>query len=894
LETAGIFTTDRSFVIRSWDPWIAEATGIPTSEAVGKSLFDLFPGIASRGLAPRFVHVVENEAVEILAPAFHHYLLPCTPKTVSPNFSFMQQHVTISPIYDHGTHGTVTGAIVTIEDVTARLDRERELAQQLVSPDEATRLHAAQTLAREAAGAGSLAQAFGDSSWKVRSAAVSGFAQRSGEEITEALTMALRDQHRDLSVVNSALSALAISGKDVLPNLLEHLQSDDPDLRTYVALALGHMNDMRAEDALIEALRDADANVRYHAIEALGRLRSHAAAPALADIAASGDFFLGFAALDALGSAGDGVTARRILPLLGNEDLSEAAVEMAGRIGGEEWVGPICERLNAGNVAVGICATALARIHARLDAVCGYGHIVGCLAVAALDDAGTQRVIDAARSEEPDECMAIVVGWLPNTEAVSALVGMLDDVSVRQLAMDALVKHGAAAVEAVAGAVDSESDDTAKAAIAVLGRIGTRSVLGRLVDALGDGPDRAIVAAHALGGLGDAAAFDPLFSLLDDPLPAVRYAAVAALNSIGADALPARAIAMLRNPSPRLRESAARIAGYFGYADATEGMIELSHDSDPLVRRAALEHIAFFDDPRIPALLRASLHDGAQDIRVAAARGIARLEGIQLGRLLAEALAHEDPWVRYHAAQSTDATTDTALLVPLCAQAETDPHLPARLAAIGALGRIAHPATTRVLARLVEDEMDQIAIAALDAIGRSADKSARGTLVAALRSRNTARSLAALHAIEHAAMTDKLTSDLAHAALRTDSHELALSAVRMLGKSACDAVEIANIARLPWLREEVAAQLAIRAHIEIAHILRLLGMPDTFLQVLAIEALGRTTHPEAGIRLARFTHDDDRDLREAALLSLERIDLRAMAASPRRDRTSHTSSAAAT
>jgi HEAT repeat protein len=143
-------------------------------------------------------------------------------------------------------------------------------------------------------------------------------------------------------------------------------------------------------------------------------------------------------------------------------------------------------------------------------------------------------------------------------------------------------------------------------------------------------------------------------------------------------------------------------------------------------------------------------------------------------------------------------------------------------------------------------------------------------------------------------MTDKLTSDLAHAALRTDSHELALSAVRMLGKSACDAVEIANIARLPWLREEVAAQLAIRAHIEIAHILRLLGMPDTFLQVLAIEALGRTTHPEAGIRLARFAHDDDRDLREAALLSLERIDLRAMAASPRRDRTSHTSSAAAT
>ena len=52
----------------------------------------------------------------------------------------MQQHVTLSPIHD-GT--AVTGMVVTIEDVTTRLDREREVAQQLRSTDETTRLNAA-------------------------------------------------------------------------------------------------------------------------------------------------------------------------------------------------------------------------------------------------------------------------------------------------------------------------------------------------------------------------------------------------------------------------------------------------------------------------------------------------------------------------------------------------------------------------------------------------------------------------------------------------------------------------------------------------------------------------------------------------------------------------------
>ncbi|HEX9109292.1 MAG TPA: HEAT repeat domain-containing protein, partial [Longimicrobiales bacterium] len=214
-ETAvGVFTTDRELIIRSWDRWLEEATGIAEGDACGRPLVELFPEIEQHGLLPRLKRVVETGAVEVLAPAFHRHLIACSPRQPSAHFKHMQQHVTISPL--RGAN-EVAGAIVTLEDVTARLDRERDLAAQLRSSDEAVRLRAAQALADEGGRPALLGEVLGDRSWRVRRAASGGLAQAEDDSAVELLISAIRDGHRDPGRLNAAVTALVRSSRDVLP-----------------------------------------------------------------------------------------------------------------------------------------------------------------------------------------------------------------------------------------------------------------------------------------------------------------------------------------------------------------------------------------------------------------------------------------------------------------------------------------------------------------------------------------------------------------------------------------------------------------------------------------------------------------------------------------------------
>src|SRR5215203_6961839 len=140
----GIFTTDAGLVVQIWDAALARLTGIPADAARGKSLAELLPHLQESRLLARFRRVLDEGVVEVLAPAFHHYLIPCAPLTPAKHFDKMQQRVTIAPLRDDNE--SIAGLIVTVEDVTERLEHERELAARLAEGDEATRLDAAEIL----------------------------------------------------------------------------------------------------------------------------------------------------------------------------------------------------------------------------------------------------------------------------------------------------------------------------------------------------------------------------------------------------------------------------------------------------------------------------------------------------------------------------------------------------------------------------------------------------------------------------------------------------------------------------------------------------------------------------------------------------------------------------
>ena len=256
----------------------------------------------------------------------------------------MQQRVVVGALRD--AHRAV-GLVMSIEDVTERLERERELARKLRDGSPAARLEAVEQLAplEPTDGVGPLGMAMADDDWRVRRAVVKALAARRDEALVDAVISALRDGHRNFSLLSSALQLLTLTGVDSTKALVRLLDDPDPDLRIQAALGLGSQRHQESAAALLYALDDADPNVRFHAIESLGRLASPMAIEKLATIAESRDFYLAFPALEALVRINDPVIVPRIAPLLGDPMLGAAAAEALGQIGDEDAVGPLADAL---------------------------------------------------------------------------------------------------------------------------------------------------------------------------------------------------------------------------------------------------------------------------------------------------------------------------------------------------------------------------------------------------------------------------------------------------------------------------------------------------------------------------------------------------------------------
>jgi signal transduction histidine kinase len=116
LAPYGIFTTDIHLTVRTWNQWLVSHSGLPAEAAVGRSLLELFPDLAGRGLAERFARALEGE-VSMVSAALHRYLLPFPPLEREFDVAHMLQSGRIAPIF---WDGRIVGTITIIEDVTQR------------------------------------------------------------------------------------------------------------------------------------------------------------------------------------------------------------------------------------------------------------------------------------------------------------------------------------------------------------------------------------------------------------------------------------------------------------------------------------------------------------------------------------------------------------------------------------------------------------------------------------------------------------------------------------------------------------------------------------------------------------------------------------------------------
>lgn len=877
-----IFTTDATLVVRSWDVRLAAATGIAASAAIGQPLSALVPDLEARGLLERFRRVLQEGAVETFAPAFHHYLIPCPPSFPSKYFEYMQQRVTVSPVREGDR---IIGTAIAIEDVTARRERERDLAFELASPNEATRLRAAQALAKQKDEAESsadmtpsLLEALGDESWRVRRVAVDGLALAAGENTTATLLRALREEHRNISVLNSALQVLALSDVDVVDPLVEFLHDSDVELRIYAALALGERQDPRAIPGLIGALEDADVNVRYHAIEALGHLRAAAAADVLLEIAESRDFFLAFPALEALRRIGDPTIAPALVPLLEDELLCDPAAIALGVLGDEEVVGPLVELLNAPSAPTRAVAHALAAFYDRYETVYHEGQHIADLVRHAIAPAGARNLLDAVPQANAEELRAVVLvlGWLEGPQVERALARLLDEAAARKVVVEALVNYGERCTPMLLEQLDAEDVETRTSAAVALGRIGSALAVPALTRLLEEGePALAIAAAEALAKIGDRSAFDALIVPLGHPDAAVRQAAIAALDSLGHPEMPARLVALLHDTNPYVRESAVKIAGYFAFEQCVDLLLECCGDRDERVRRAALEHIPYLDDSRVLPVLVFALQSDIPLERATAARAFAQMDSTIAFPYLKNALADSEPWVRYYAARSLGLHGYPEALEDLAELVATDPATQVRVAAVEGLGRIGGARAVALLAPLAEmsDGQEDLARAAIAALGTIGHPDAAAPLLGVLRSPDSNRRIDALRALgnrggegvvdamQWVAAADQ-DPNVVQAAIDALAHLSTEEAISALIELTADPRRV-TACTIALTRGTNPTQSGVRVSLEekIHWIGRGLSHPNAGVRCAVVDVLTRLKHPRASELLIAALDDSDSSVR---------------------------------
>ncbi|HEU4766222.1 MAG TPA: HEAT repeat domain-containing protein [Pyrinomonadaceae bacterium] len=710
--SVGVFTTDTHLVIRVWDATLARLTGISETTACGQPVTTLLPDLEKRGLLKRFQRSLADGVVEVLAPAFHHYLISCAPATPAKHFDKMQQRVTIAPLRDDTDK--IAGLIVTVEDVTQRLEHERELSARLDEGDEATRLTAAETLSADASyDATRLLGALSDDSWRVRRAAVEGVSQRAAPEAIAALLTSVVANHHNPSLLNSALQVLTSSDVDTLSPLMELLQGSDPALRTQAALALGEQRDARAVAALINALKDDDPNVRYHAIEALGKLQAVDAVDALTEIAESRDFFLAFPALDALAKIGEPQIAPRMVPLLEDDLLRTPAINLLGQLGDETAVAPLTALLNTPSAPTDSIADALAAISDRYEERYGEGRHIADLTSRDLLATGVQNLLDAleAPGKENLRPIALVLGWLRRSGVDRALTRLMGREDLREEIIEALVRHGSATFDLLIPQLTSEDLEVRRSAVVALGRLRDPRATPPLVNTLRE-ESLAIDAANALAQIADPQATDGLLDLIGNNDASIRQAAVSALNSLALPKLSKRIIPLLHDSDPNVRESAVKIAGYFGYPEAASELLALCDDPIERVRSAAIEHLPFIEDDRALNVLIRAIREETPNVRAAAARALTNMDSPDAVAHLIDALKDENVWVRYFSARALGrrrATESVAALEKVVAEDEFN-HV--RIAALDSLGQIGGKRVPEIVGGLVRDDDPDLAHAA--------------------------------------------------------------------------------------------------------------------------------------------------------------------------------------
>ncbi|MDJ0853021.1 MAG: HEAT repeat domain-containing protein [Myxococcota bacterium] len=510
-----------------------------------------------------------------------------------------------------------------------------------------------------------LVERLGDTSWRVRKAAVGRLvACPETGRVTDLLVGALADGENP-GRRNGAVEALVLCGARAVPALVAASGSADSDVRKLVVDALAGIGDTFPAQALIDLLEDADPNVRAAAADALGAIGVEEATRPLLQLACRRDEdpLVRFAALRSLGALEARVGTSELEPAFEDPLLRGPALDLLGREDRPDAVEVILKGLVDASRSVREAAMrAVLRLLAHVDGPRADELVARTSEAAAsmptLVDDAIERLADA---DLPRGLVLVqFLGLLRPKAAILPLLGAARDEALAEVVFATLQGFGEEAEHAVNAVWDGLDPDVQRYACELFGRSEGERSGARLVEALEDAdPELRMAAARASADRGLVEALAPLARQLtllaatDDVEAEEELAAlVDAMSLLAAASEAARAKAVelldrgLEGAPAGVRLALARVLCRVATREDAPRIDLLLKDASAEVRRLAAGAFAHFEPDAAPEALRLALADEDAGVRVAAAGALGTLPGSALIEDLRRLADDRDPRVR--------------------------------------------------------------------------------------------------------------------------------------------------------------------------------------------------------------------------------------------------------
>ena len=210
------------------------------------------------------------------------------------------------------------------------VQRYLQLSRSGEADDRAEAARELKNFLRNEAASTALVELLGDTDWRVRRAAVESFVEMRPHQVLPALLMSLYDEE-NAGRRNAAIDVLTRYGREILPFLQPHLNSDNHDVRMFLIHILGELRDDSFLPFVIESLSHEDTNIISAAIIALGKIGHPESVPQLRPFLAGSDLWLTFQAIEAAGEMQDSSLIPELARLYRNPQYRKAVIHALSR-----------------------------------------------------------------------------------------------------------------------------------------------------------------------------------------------------------------------------------------------------------------------------------------------------------------------------------------------------------------------------------------------------------------------------------------------------------------------------------------------------------------------------------------------------------------------------------